>query len=258
MTPSHELPPRITDGSGDDRARAADALGEAFPEHQRDGPPSHAAASAPPLRIGYVLLFTAWAAGYLVVLRYWLELAAPLGIAGDMTIALLAVEAAYVGPTLGTVYLWRGWRAQGFQFPVHGGEWLLVVFAGLALLETVGRLTLLRPGGEFGSRAAIFAVGLLAGFATIWAVMLWLAASQHRVPGRWRAFFGVKALVLMSFAVLDSALVPSLFELVTLLVVAVLDLRAPRRFPWTHWLGVAVCLLNGVVLLIQIGWAGGR
>jgi hypothetical protein len=257
MKLSHDLPPRSSEGSDDDRPWLADAPSDALLEAQDDGPASgDTTGSVPPLRIAHILLFTACTAGYLMLLRDRLRLGGWLQSSPDATVAFLAAEATCVGPALGALYLWRRWHARGIRFPLYGGEWLLLIFGGLALVDALARVMLTRL--DRGYTVGVFsALILLAGLLTLVALMLWLATSQHRLPERWRVFFVVKVLAL-ALAVFDPprgvAIFLAFLEFLTLSIVAVLDLRAPRRFPWTHWLGVAVCLGNGAILLTQELW----
>jgi hypothetical protein len=219
--------------------------------------PTSTPASAPPLQIAHLLLFTACSAVYLVLLRSWIGRATLLGDRlHDLTLGLLAAEAMCVGPAIGTVFLRQRWRARGYQFPCHGGEWLLVIFAWFSLLDALARVLMSRATDSFGP-LVFYGLCLLAGLVALCGVMFWLAASARRLPTRWRVFYGVKAsvLALVALSFVEAAsLVLVLAELVTLSIVAGIDSRSRQRLPWTHWLGIAVCWLNGAILLSQHTW----
>jgi hypothetical protein len=244
-----------SDGDPTGLADPLEGSGEATATNATDVATGQAAPSAPPLRIVHILLFTATTAGYLMALRHWLRLAGPESDPAEMTIGLLAAEAVCVGPALGTVYLWRGWRERGYRFPLHGGEWLLVIFAGFALVTTLARVILASPNQLYVGTNALPAFGVLFGLLALGGLMVYLACSPHRLPPRWRVFFGVKTLALTSAVFLSEGdigwLVVSSSEWAALWIVTVADGGVSQRYPWTHWLGIAICLGDGAIGLIQ-------
>jgi hypothetical protein len=231
-----------------------------FPQIETAAPrrPAFARPSVPPLRIAHVMLFTACSALHLVVQRQWLQAFLPAGAGpGDAVSIFLTAEALCAGPALATVFLWPAWRARGYPFPTHGGEWLLLIFAGFTMLETVSRMTLAAGGA---SREGVVEGMYFLGLVICCVLMFWLAGSPRRLPVRWRVFYLLTALA-YGFALVRLVLNPwfdapilVIPGLAILFFLVILDLRASRRFPWTHWLGVAVFLLNAVIEVTQYVW----
>src|SRR5204862_6964901 len=122
-----------------------------FPRIETGAPPmlDLARPTVPPLRIAHVMLFTACSAVHLVIQRQWIKAFLPQGAdPGDAASIFLTAEALCAGPALATVFLWPAWRARGYRFPTHGGEWLLLIFAGFTMLETMSRMTLATGGAS--------------------------------------------------------------------------------------------------------------
>lgn len=144
-------------------------------------------------------------------------------------------------------------RSRGIPFPIHPGEFLLVLH-GLSVVATFvawGGILLLF--GFQDSRLTMLAVFLpylvVTAIAAIWAVM--------RIPlRRWRAFFVIFVLaivvkyglplispVIWMFGWLPVRLIYSAIQLAIPVVLAFAvwrDKRARERRPWTHWLGIGL------------------
>ena len=251
--PSPNPLPQPTDGPRHEPAGLFPQLDTAAPPR-----PAFTRPTAPPLRIAHVMLFTACSALHLVVQRQWLQAFLPAGAGpSEMVSMFLTAEALCAGPALAAVFLWPAWRARGYRFPTHGGEWLLLIFAGYTMLEMVSRVTMVTGGASReGVVEGMYFLGLVIGCV----LMFWLAGSPRRLPVRWRVFYLLTALA-YGFALVRLVLNPwfdapilVIPGLAILLFVVIFDLRASRRFPWTHWLGVAVFLLNAAIEVTQYVW----
>lgn len=168
------------------------------------------------------------------------------------------------GAALGGLALWMTRRLRGWTFPRYPGEYLLAVLGVTVLLSLAMYITDLvlasfDEGGAGHAKSIVFdgygqfAQGLIRGLFLLWAVVC------VKVP-RWRLFF---------FGVLATGLLPSFcvfwlmglmgpnrvlyFVLsVWLIALVITDHFQGRRYPWTHWLGVAVYLWYEAV---AAGWA---
>jgi hypothetical protein len=232
-------------------------------------------ASAPRLAIVHIMLWTACTAGFLGVQRQWLS-----GVNHQFRDADLVFDIAFAflaGPGLAALCVLPVWRRAGYRFPTHGGEWLLLMSGCLVVLVVLGSLALrvLFTSGEllrmsdpydYGSLALFLKVSKAINCAvvTILAIVSWLAFVSLRGRTAWRWFFFALAVPLTLFGILSSTeLIASSTLLldppewvawtgrglaiclpVVLLIAMIRDFRSPERLPWTHWLGVAVIVLQ--------------
>lgn len=231
-------------------------------------------ASAPPVpdsdgpeepRLG-ILHFMVWTAC----------VAAYLGLARVLTfppsdripvpfMAAWAMHATGAGAALGGLGLLAARRWRGLPFPVHPGEYLLVVLGfgsvlGLAARATL-RLALAREEAEFFN-SGYFLLWHLVDFAFpfVYALIFLWPLVRVKIP-RWRWFFGtliaghfIRQLMFCGGPTLGNVASKVLFCGVVLLLVTVVlwDHFQGKRYPWTHWAGVFVSLwFDG----LAIGWS---
>lgn len=169
-------------------------------------------------------------------------------------IVLMTLLGIGAGAGLAGLILAIVWRRRGIVFPVSPGEHIWVAWGMLVVLRfffmvvqevvftfvafDVHRLT--RPAMIL---ARVPSIGLLLGVIAVW----FLVRSRVKVR-RWRRFIeGLAALVLLAllsmyfFPISVSPLVVVLLGAGGLLTgVVVRDHQEGKRYPWTHWTGVAV------------------
>jgi hypothetical protein len=191
------------------------------------------------------------------------------------------------GPALAALVSWPFWRRRGYMFPVHGGDWLLLVVGIGAALVIVRALTLayfdwLMGGDSRGTfstlnihlliDAATATIVLVAyGAATIcvkstpWRIALGLLAAAQFVAAAAHAQYAVNAFTSDDpFGVSHEGWLLMLTRIVysfrglgltaPVILVSTSDLIRRRPLPWTHWLGVGVWLAARALHLLQYVW----
>jgi hypothetical protein len=231
------------------------------PEHAPASPDDASAdVSSPRLGLIHLLTWTACVAANLGLRRYLTGLAGGPDVAEEAYLAGVTVlHSVCWGAVLGGVLMWIARRLRGLPFPQHPGEYLLVVLG-------------LEVAWVFADASAVLAIGaaywmswprIILSIGCCSLVFVWPVLRVARP--RWRFFF----VALLADRVLDRLLLwrvvlygptvawtlmfawPRWILLVSvpvLLVFAVLrDWRRGDRYPWTHWVGVAVLLCLTVV-----------
>jgi hypothetical protein len=230
------------------------ALAHSDPMHlEQPASPLPTLDSSPEPRLGilHLLVWTACVAVYC-------GLAQSLGLnernpdAFDMTLSVL--RSLGVGAALGGVLLWAARRRRGLAFPVHPGEYLLVVkginIACLVLFYGgAKRSGLLDLHSLLIWRCLTILLNLIYGAALAWAI--------HRVKAsRWRLFFIILGADLCSCCVsgLLSLGYQSLTVLGDIVLVGVLlkDRADGLRYPWPHWVGIGTKLWLSTIAAISI------
>ena len=245
------------------------------PEPRPPKPPPSTSAAPSPARnrpqigIAHLLVWTACVAVYLGLVRTWagwLESFNPFG-GTYSTIKTVLGSLAY-GAAVGGLVLWIARRARGLAFPKHPGEYLLVV-TGLRLTLHVSHVFLALwirhsapdPTSTALPRAMAIGFPVLYSLLVLWPVL----ALKNR---RWRGFFVallavqvLRALTFMPILVhfgqrlyilFTLAVGPAVLDIAAdaiLIVIVFRDHRQRIRYPWTHWLGVAVRLWLAFVKL---------
>ena len=188
----------------------------------------------------------------------------PLSLQGASPL-LWGLQSIAAGTSVAGLTLFLFWRAQGWRFPAYAGEYLLATFglfyvcsllmplAYWLIVATSGEL----PGSPWDSVWMRLYCALLYSAS---GVLLIVGAMLSR-PARWRfilIYFGALLLAnamsvmahgLQWFTILHAA---SVIFTLSLLVVCVMDLVQRVRYPWTHWLGPAVCLWSGVIQIVVL------
>lgn len=185
-----------------------------------------------------------------------------------LVLAISSLPALSHGAELGGLVLLATRRFRRLAFPTEPGEWLLTALgARLGIyLFVVGAV-----------RAIVGDLPTLWGLSYMYkplGVLVFLVAARHvGTPPHWRRFLrllvGIAAIesltscfsyqwlilggdtawrLLGAVAGRLDPIVPSVF----LAFVIRVDLREPVRKPWTHWVGVAAYLWNGLVSVIWV------
>lgn len=238
------------------------------PSSTPGGPPEE----LDPPRIGVVHLVV-WTAGVAVYLSLERARGQMFGPSPPFSGTLLEIgssilESLAYGAALAGLLLWAARRWRGLPFPKHPGEYLLAVvglnqalrflYVFLAYPVTNERLTLV--------------TALMHGYHALQClVLVWpLLAVKSR---RWRVFFGtllashillflhiaLPVRVLLTPAISPGLLVSSIVLHVAadaiLLAIVLKNRWEGIRYPWTHWLGVAVRLwlaLTGISTCVRL------
>jgi len=212
---------------------------------------------APRLGILHLLVLTACVAVYMGITQSLERGLGSFGWTGFETgifrATTRAVQAIGGGAALAGLVLWIARRRRGMRFPVHPGEFLLLLIGTLVafrLLKFVLAMTIW-PFDATGPGWTLFAVILgLAPLAVLGALWLW-AVIKIKIR-RWRAYLWLLLGANVAPALLGGVwmFAISLYVyaairgvvIVALLGVAVLDHGDGKRYPWPHWFGVATKL----------------
>jgi hypothetical protein len=221
--------------------------------------PDQTPPQAPRLGILHLLVGTSCVAVYLAVGRTFAQLD-PTGSHGGFPV-FDALRGISGGIALAGLILWIARRLRGFRFPVYPGEVLLVALgianAGILAVETVRDVAVLLSEGSDPS-------GMLNGLLPFLAIqgmfaIVLLVCGLIVKSWPWKIYFLAKA---VAVAVDGSLLIlplewfeagfaytriPGMAADVVLLGIFIGTLRAAGRYPWTHWLGVALGLWNACV-----------
>ncbi len=112
------------------------------------------------------------------------------------------------GPGLAAVLLCLSWRRQGYRFPTHAGEWLLLISGAYAVLVTLHLLTEralwgsmaenLRLDDEAFARYVTLTSAMICGMLTLLvAALTWVAFAFLREHAEWRVSFLLVAVMLL-------------------------------------------------------------
>ncbi len=224
----------------------------------------------PRLGIAHLLVGTACVAVYLGLAQTSQELCAEIYDSAERSVAeqgIWILFAVGAGIALGGLPLWITRRRRGMPFPCYPGEHLLMVQATLSLLGLgVGMLwpalyVLLGETGMYRVWSGVFFLYLLLRAAAYSSGAIWVAVRA------WRRYFCLCAAVeLLGGACVCCSGVPAdspnrvLYVLVSVVLLAIVirEHRRGLRFPWTHWLGVAVRLwfMALSALYLALLWTG--
>lgn len=214
----------------------------------------------PRLGIIHLLGWTLCVAAYLGFLR--LFVIATWGSPEEAVLIWWGYTGLGGGTALGGLVLFVVWRCRGVQFPTRPGEYLLVtVGLHLVALWTFEWIHVL--AGPYASSLGQSMAGMsdpwwhvriLGPSAVVGLAYLW-AAWQVKTP-RWRILFLMMlAGEVLLFLGLDYfGLVRNALHFVSgaiLVVIALWDHFQGKRYPWTHWLGIAVGLWYAA---LWVGW----
>jgi hypothetical protein len=245
-----------------------------FPSIRTDAPltPELSRPSVPPLRIAHVFLWTACTAAYLGIQRAWQTLAEKLVPAAGLIPEARGVSAfvfvvlpVIAGPAIATILLWPAWRARGFRFPWHPGEWLLLISGCACVLRiTVVPIVSVVILTHVESLAGAFRANAIISRSddVILLMMYSFACWRGRMGFAWRSVLLVEAIFLtlvVAFDLMGSLPLISLSGtmpwrlgvdacvVAALTVGIVSDIVAKRARPWTHWLGIATLVATRAV-----------
>ncbi len=189
-----------------------------------------------------------------------------LSTSGGADTAVRAVAGIWQGTGLAGVLLLVVRRFRGTKFPRHGGEMLWIILgieAAMGLLR-YPILFLLDVGW---ANTALFAYGLLS--LAVWAAVYLYAILQAETR-RWRVVFvlmiatsvATPALIALLAHVNSPSAIATVFFAarfpqqlaiaISLLVATWIDLRQPQRFPWTHWTGCVLYLLQSAATALWL------
>jgi len=239
----------------------------------RAPPPTADRPEPPRLGILHLMVLTACVALWMGIMR-GLVLAAEDDSPVLGSIPFFATAGTLYGIGGGTalagliLFIARRWR--GFRFPVHPGEYLLVISAisvvlqaavypiylAMAHLEFLGESAMpffvILPLATFVINAAFFVWALLGVKRRRWRIFLLSIPVCHLVGYglMWMWFSiarpGPQAYVIQSVAPLAAGVV--------LLIVVIQDHLEGRRYPWSHWMGIALRFWFAVVRIVSSLW----
>ncbi|MBN2475520.1 MAG: hypothetical protein JXB62_12990 [Pirellulales bacterium] len=246
-------------------------------------PTSPFAQCGPPrLGILHLLVLTACVATYLGCGRAFRQAFAAVaesGTAQTVTFSPRPLEVAQgtllgigYGAALAGVLLWIARRWQGRPFPLHPGEFLLVmsgvaVAAQIAMWPVQWMIVAFQPPARYGLLTALSLMSL-AIQASVW---IWaLVCLKTR---RWRVFLlliPASYLLLIVVAIMISMLganvaagnwsplgvvIARLLVMGVLAIVLLKDHFAGARYPWTHWYGIATRMwIDGASAVAMLLW----
>ncbi len=194
-------------------------------------------ASAPPLSIAHVMLFTASSAAILTVQRLWLS---ELGTSDKSAtfLGFVTLYAVAAGPALASLVLRPVWRSRGYRFPVHPGEWLLWLNGWLVLLGMVRAVTRYLEAGDL-----LLPLAVRLGHLVIVIALCGLSFRRGDRRAAWRWLFFLWALAILSRNVLG------VYELNVFLYGSCIGVPSVWSSPRS-----ATCILRGIAL---DAWARG-
>ena len=168
----------------------------------------------------------------------------------------------------------RRWR--GLPYPGQPGETLLLLLGVGAATNMLGYLLVMLAYSDDWSDSGI-STGLYVGFTccnVLFLGVLYLIAVVRTKSLRWRLFFVAKPLVVVITYVLPVAITsffatmrwyaifshgPEILLSAFLVGIAAKDFRehvlTRVQYRWTHWLGIAVQLWSGAVLIVYAIWS---
>ncbi len=247
----------------------------------RAPPPTPERPEPPRLGILHLMVLTACVALWMGILRalalttegdvltlgsdpYWATAGSLYGIGG--------------GAALAGLILFFARRLRGFRFPVHPGEYLLLISAVSATLQ-FGIITMLVMTSFLDDSSELpnwfVPILMLVAFAVNAVVFLW-ALVRVKIR-RWRIYLlsipvchvAGYGLMWMWFSIARPGpmadVIQNLAPLaagVVLLIVVMQDHFEGKRYPWSHWMGVALrlwfdCVRIVLLLWLALTWNGG-
>lgn len=244
----------------------------ASPDSSGAGTPVADGPEPPRLGILHLMVLTACVAAWMGAMRS-LVLAAEGGTLLDSDPFLATAGTLYGiggGAALAGLILLVARRLRRIRFPVHPGEYLLTYCAvGAVLQAAVYPIYLAMAHLDFssGSTMPFFVILPLATFVINVAFFIWALIGVKR--RRWRVFLlsipvchvvgyglmGVTASLAgpgAIFYVVQN--VAPLVASVVLAVVVIQDRLEGRRYPWSHWMGIALRLWFDVVRIVSLVW----
>jgi hypothetical protein len=201
----------------------------------------------PRLGIIHLMVWTACVAVHLSIMRsLW-----PADGSTEPALIPWMLSSVGGGAALGGLLLWAARRIRGERFPRHPGEYLLIVeglcMAFFLAIWTPIWIFLLRIEDYFYFYFTVPEVAISGLYLVQTTIFLW-AAVKVRVR-RWRWFFlawsgtTLLSMPLLCCGVLQIGGSQQVAHLVIggwLVAVVLKDHFQGLRFPWTHWLGVAI------------------
>ncbi len=246
------------------------------PPGERDLKPSPFARTATPaevesprLRIIHLLTWMALAAGYITAIRFLNGINDRTGQGGsDLRLALLGLQGIGGSAALGMLILWPSQRLRGVRFPYYPGEWLWLLVGCstlFSLLMQVFPAVLFVWDRETGSNvdwtyyrfawgtgnlllASLSLLPVLLISQTRWRLVFIAAAGAHLfnvanffILSWLQIGTGAPLVKLANFFILSwlqfgIGMASTLF----LAIVVAMDMAGHRRYPWSHWAGVAI------------------
>jgi len=220
------------------------------------------------------MVLTACVAVWMAVIRtstYAVERSAPLPGFDPLLTTLGTLYGMGAGAALAGLILFAARRLRRIPFPTHPGEYLLVYSAvGVTLQLGMHPLYQLLAHFSMASPASgwfffLFPVATLAAHV---AVFIW--ALVHVKRWRWRVFLlsiplcytGAVGLIWFTSMTASPAsnlrmiptvalFIPSIF----LAVVVIQDHLEGRRYPWSHWMGVALRFWFDAMQIVTLLWS---
>jgi len=239
-----------SDDRHESRATSEDTTRAGTPFASRSGPPR--------LRIVHLLGWTLCVALYMGTIQFMTaDLLAELRESFRLILFLQDIAA---GTALGGLVIWVSWRCRRLQFPAYPGDYLLVA-TGLGIVAEwvftlfwlgVASLDGVDPDLFFGPLWKVYALGppAVRGLVFLWVV--WRVK-----PALWRVFFAVmlagEVVPLLSFhgeRLIQNAI--AFAATVALIAVVTRDHLQGKRYPWTHWTGVAVRLWLDILTVASL------
>ena len=219
--------------------------------------------SEPRLGIVHFLVWTACVAAYLAAWQTMRGHFPAPPQRGALSGAIMALHAIVSGAGLAALLLWASRRRRGLCFPRHPGEYLLVLQGASDVVGVASPLCL--DLSHF--HHVLWGFLLLNAIPTGVDVAFRVWAALRARSARWRMFFLVSllppliylpaALVLLpddralrmaytpmfnEIPVLQWATAVAALPTCALFILALFkDYRERQRYPWTHWLGIALC-----------------
>ena len=229
-------------------------------------------ATEPPLSIAHLMLCGLCVAVYLSAARTAMQsYELPFSLTG-MQITLWTLQGLIQGTGLAGILLLAIHRLRRISFPQHGGEMLWIVIGTPAAINLASHLAFILTHNSWfirylsyifddnrWSRLLTPACGLL--FLAAWSAV-YLYAILYAGTRRWSVVFMIMVATGIAAHVLNGLLAHSaglsqtvtigvvtqfshqLIVVTSLLVASTIDLRQSVRYPWTHWTGVILYLLQ--------------
>ena len=168
------------------------------------------------------------------------------------------------GLALGGLLLWFARRRRAVPFPRYPGEYMLLVQATICLLFLARgclacSLSVISEQGRPVLSLALYST-MMSHVTDLIRALIWTVAGLRIRMRRWRTLFFLYAAATLLVGLLTCGgiarlgaafCVPELLVTIVLVVIVVRDHRQGTRYPWSHWLGVAICFW---VALLNLGF----